>query len=264
MKLLITGLNGTLAPRVAELARQWGAQVVAWNRQVLDPEDLDAGRAWLDTEQLSAIAHLATGSVAWASRLSEFAGRNRLPFLFSSSAMVFHHEPDGPHEVAAERNAQDEYGRYKVSCEDAILDANPSAMIVRIGWQIDADQTGNNMLHALDGWQLREGCVSASRCWRPACSFMKDTAAAFIKLLHEPRPGAFHFDSNSRDGHSFAQIAQALKIAFNRDSWQIREHDEYIHDQRLLGGELEPPPLVSRLPQLEVHRELPPSPPSAA
>jgi dTDP-4-dehydrorhamnose reductase len=152
--------------------------------------------------------------------------------------------------VDAPRNARDDYGRYKIACEDAVRVANPAAMVVRIGWQIDAGATGNNMLRALDDEQAREGHVGASRAWRPACSFMADTAAAFVSLLREPRPGTFHFDANARDGHGFAQIVHALRQAFGRSGWVIREHDDYRHDQRLVGGGLEAPPLAERLPML--------------
>jgi dTDP-4-dehydrorhamnose reductase len=164
--------------------------------------------------------------------------------------MVFHHEPDGPHAVDDERTAQDDYGRYKIRCEDAVRAAHAGAMIVRIGWQIDASQPGNNMLRALDAWQARDGEVAASSAWRPACSYMDDTAAAFVALLRAPRVGVVHFDSNAEAGHSFAQIVRALRVAHGREAWQLREHADYVHDQRLAGSALAPPPLSTRLPAL--------------
>jgi dTDP-4-dehydrorhamnose reductase len=67
--------------------------------------------------------------------------------------MVFHHQPDGPHRVGDEYNAQDAYGRYKRECEVAVLGSCPHAMVARIGWQMDAQQPGHHMLAALDEWQ---------------------------------------------------------------------------------------------------------------
>jgi dTDP-4-dehydrorhamnose reductase len=250
MKLLLTGLNGTLAPRVAEAAARTGFEVRGWDRGRTDPQDPAAVQRELDALQPDAIAHLAMGSEAWAGQLAAYAATAGIPFLFSSTAMVFHHEPDGPHAVGDAPTAQDDYGRYKIRCEEAIRVAHAGATIVRIGWQIDASQPGNNMLRALDEWQARDGEVAASTAWRPACSYMEDTAAAFVALLRAPRPGVFHFDSNADGGHSFAQIVRALRQTHGRDAWRLREHADYVHDQRLIGDALQPPPLADRLPGL--------------
>lgn len=80
--------------------------------------------------------------------------------------------PSGP------RTARDDYGRSKVACEEAILAASPQATVLRIGWQIDFEPTGNDMVAALDAGQAREGSIGASRLWTPASSFLADTAAA--------------------------------------------------------------------------------------
>jgi hypothetical protein len=64
------------------------------------------------------------------------------------------------------------------------------------------------------------------------------------------RPGVFHFDSNARDGHSFAQIVGALKRTFGRTLWQVRETDDCVHDKCLVGDHLQPRPLACRLSSL--------------
>jgi dTDP-4-dehydrorhamnose reductase len=166
--------------------------------------------------------------------------------------MVFHHVPDGPHAVYAERSAQDAYGQYKCACEDVVLASHPQASVVRIGWQIDPVRTGNNMLTTLDQWQATQGRVSGSRAWKPACSFMDDTAAVLVRLLQMPVAGVLHLDSNAEEGHNFPQIAQALKVAFGRDTWEIHIHEDYKHDQRLLGGTAFAPPLSTRLASLKL------------
>jgi len=250
MRILITGLQGTLAPRLAEALCAAGHELLAWDRRALDPEDGDAGARWLEAQRLDAIAHLGMGSAAWAGRLADHAAQQRLPMVFTSTAMVFHHEPDGPHAVTDARTAQDDYGRYKIACEDAVLAAHPGASVVRIGWQIDSTRPGNNMLMALDDWQRREGRVAASSAWIPACSFMQDTAAALLQLLQAPRSGALHLDSNAEEGHNFADIVRALQRQFDRPAWQIQEHQDYRHDQRLHGGAALVSGLSRRLPSL--------------
>lgn len=245
MKLLVTGLNGTLAPRLAEAARAAGHEVVGWDRAAVDPDDETASSAWLARLAPDAIAHLGMGSARFAGWLAARCER----FVFTSTAMVFDHEPDGPHGVADARSARDDYGRYKIGCEDAIAAASATATVARIGWQIDPTQPGNNMLMALDDWQRRDGRVAASRAWIPACSFMADTAAALLALLQAPRPGVHHLDSNGDEGWRFDELASALAREFGRD-WQVQPHTDYRHDQRLVGGPTRLPPLSARLARL--------------
>lgn len=255
MRIVITGLRGTLAPHLLQAARGAGHEVMSWDRRQVSPDDTFAGTRWLSETRPDAIAHLAMGSEAWAALLARHAAERGLPMVFTSTAMVFHHEPDGPHHPNDERTAQDDYGGYKIRCEDAVLAAHPGATVARIGWQIDAAAQGNNMLAALDGWQRDQGRVAASRRWIPACSFMSDTAAALLAVLlavlRQPLAGVVHLDSNAAEGRSFDRIAAALAERFDRPHWQIAPTDEYVHDQRLVGGPLAAPalpPLSARLP----------------
>jgi dTDP-4-dehydrorhamnose reductase len=251
MKMLLTGLSGTLAPVVARSAAAHGIKVVGWNRSAVAPDDASASHAWLEAQRPDMIGHLAVGSVEWARLLAMYASEHSVPLLFTSTAMVFHNVPDGPHLIGDERNAQDPYGQYKRECEDAISSSCAHACIARIGWQIDPLQPGNNMLLALDQWQAKEGRVSASRAWRPACSFMEDTATALLNLLRAPVPGVTHIDSNADEGYDFASIARALKHVFERDAWTIHQTEDYVHDQRLAGGGDLVAPLSSRLQPLK-------------
>lgn len=247
MRLLITGLNGTLAPHSVRPAMAYGVDVLAWDRTKIPPDDATACQAWLTQSHPDAIAHLAMGGEDWAALLARHAQERGLPFVFTSTAMVFHHEPNGPHAPMDERTAQDDYGRYKIRCEEAVRAAHPGATIARIGWQIDAAAQGNNMLAALDGWQRDQGRVAASRRWIPACSFMGDTAAALLALLQQPVAGVVHLDSNAGEVHSFDRIVVALAERFDRPHWQIAPNDDYVHDQRLIGGPVALPPLSARL-----------------
>jgi dTDP-4-dehydrorhamnose reductase len=250
MRLLVTGLKGTLAPLLAQAAHAAGHEVIGWDRRRVPPDDVAAGERCLREANPDAIAHLATGGDPWAGRLAAWAAARGRAFVLTSTAMVFHHAPDGPHGLHDERTAQDEYGRGKIACEDAVLAAHPAASVVRLGWQIDPVRPGNNMLMQLDQWQARDGCVAASRAWRPACSFMHDTAAALLDLIEKPVAGPVHLDSNADEGHAFADIVAALRRACGREAWQLRVHGDYRHDQRLAGGATLLPPLSARLPGL--------------
>lgn len=113
--------------------------------------------------------------------------------------MVFDAEVDGPYGIFNERNTKDDYGLYKVRCEDAIWQVNPDAMIARIGWQIHDEAVGNNMLTHLERQHHEEGVISASQSWYPATSHMDDTAIGFLQLIERNEPGLYHLDSNASE-----------------------------------------------------------------
>jgi dTDP-4-dehydrorhamnose reductase len=241
MRILVTGLNGTLAPHLARVARSHAHEVIGWDRSAVSPDDDRASDEFLSRTRADAIAHLGFGAEAWAARLAAWAAAHDAAFVFTSTAMVFDHVPDGPHRVNDERTAKDEYGRYKMACEDAIRAMNPKACIARIGWQIDIDgdgrASGNNMLAALDAEQARDGRIRASTRWRPACSFMSDTAAALLQLIEQRSAHTVHLDSNASDALDFHSLVHALKKRFARQVWHIEAHEEYVHDQRLLPAD---------------------------
>jgi dTDP-4-dehydrorhamnose reductase len=250
MKLMITGLTGTLAPKLEAVARRAGHDVIGWDHRRIAPQDAAAGAALLHAARPDAIAHLALGPVEWAAQLAAHARAEGMAFLFTSSAMVFDHEPDGPHRPQDERSARDDYGRYKMACEDAVLQMHPGACVARLGWQIDGDGRGNNMLAQLDRQQAKDGRIGASRLWRPACSFMDDTAEALRGLLLRRERGVFHLDSNATAGHTFDRIVLALAARFERSEWNVDVNGHYAHDQRLAGHEALLPSLASRLSAL--------------
>lgn len=245
MRLLITGLSGTLAPVLARAARARGHRVLGLDHRLLRSLGPPAAARYLDAQRPDAVAHLAMADAQASGELAAWAAGRRLPFVMTSTAMVFHHEPDGPHAVGDARNAVDDYGRGKAATEDAVVAAHPSASIVRIGWQIDPEARGNNMLATLDEWQRTQGEVAASSAWKPACSYMADTAEALLQLL--PQPGVHHVDSNAAEGWTFAELVTALARAHQRLHWRLRVHADHAHDQRLAGGERHVPPLSARL-----------------
>ena len=249
MHLLITGLTGTVAPRLAALATQAGHRVSGWDRREIPADDGPQARAALEALRPDAIAHLAIGSPAWAALLARHARAHGLPLLFTSTAMVFDHLPDGPHDVADPRTARDGYGRDKIASEDAVRAACPHAAIARLGWQIDLDARGNNMLAELDRQHARDGRIVASRRWTPACSFLDDSCAALLPLLLAGGPQVAHLDSNATEAWRFDELVRALGERAGR-AWTVLSDDSqaaYAHDQRLAGGAVRLPGLSTRL-----------------
>jgi dTDP-4-dehydrorhamnose reductase len=240
MRVLVTGLSGTLAPHVARALRSRGHEVLAWDRDALDPNAADAPAVHRHLESLgvSGICHLGMGAEQWAGAMAGFAAQRGMPFVFTSTAMVFDASSGGPHRVGDARTARDDYGRYKMRCEDAVLAANSSAAIARIGYQIDWDKPeGNNMVaHLLQ--QAASGPIRASVAWVPATSVMADTAAALADLVELARSkqgaGVHHLDSNASDAWTYPQIVAAVSRKLGV-SWNVEVTREYVHDQRLLS-----------------------------
>jgi dTDP-4-dehydrorhamnose reductase len=160
--------------------------------------------------------------------------------------MVFDREPDGPHRLGDPRSAKDDYGRYKIRCEDAIRGASASGIVARIGWQIGTVRGGNQMLEALHRMMEDDGVIRASRRWIPACALIEDTAAALAGLLAEGAPGVYHLDANVASALDFAAIARALARRHRAD-WRIEDTEDYVHDQRLPDPRLTLPDLAARL-----------------
>lgn len=246
MRILITGLNGTLAPHFRVRVERDGHEVVAWDRGVTSPDDAVASEGWLADHAPDVVLHLALGSERWAERLATWCARRGRPFAFTSTAMVFDASSGGPHHPGDERTARDDYGRYKIRCEDLIRAANPEALVARIGWQIDLDGEGNNMAHQLRAEHGRNGHVRASRLWVPASSFMEDTAGAVWSLVEAGRSGVFHVDSNAADALTFVELVGLLGPALG-ESWEVRPNEDYQHDQRLVDDRIEMPSLRERL-----------------
>ncbi|MGN1356646.1 MAG: sugar nucleotide-binding protein [Succinivibrionaceae bacterium] len=231
-RLLITGLHGTIGPKVAELAKSQGWDVVTWPRNVVDPENISEANLFLFRMNLSGIVHLGLGSERWASLMAHFAQVNDIPFVFSSTVMVFSDRRKGPFTIRDIPDSNDSYGQYKLRCEQAIRNASLKSCILRLGWQIDEDGQGNNMVHYLDEQQKSSGKVSCSDLWIPACTYLSDTADTIMKCINERWYGLFHVDGNAKDGYSYAKIVTLLKHKLNRD-WVVSVNHDYVHDQRI-------------------------------
>ena len=233
--ILVTGMQGTVAPAVAaELGRR-GAAVVAWDRQQVPPEQRQAASDFLDRVQPSAIVHCAMGDPAWAAWLAETCARAGRPFLFTGSASVYGKHQTGPFTPDHAPEPDDDYGRYKLDCERRILAANPAAHIVRLGWQIALRQGGNQMVDFLYRRQAEHGHIHASTAWFPACSFLNDTARVLADVLEGFEPGTYLLDGNP--GLNFLQIATALDREMSA-AWKIRATEDFRYNNLMRDDRL--------------------------
>jgi dTDP-4-dehydrorhamnose reductase len=242
MKVIITGMNGTVAPVLAAHLQQLGHSVIAWDRQRVSPETTSD---YLTTVRPDAVCHLATGPAAWAEALAQSCATIGAKFLYTSSVSVFASAQQGPFGVDVQPQPADDYGRYKLECEQRVRAANAAAVIARLGWQIGDSAGSNNMVDFLERTQQANGCVSASDRWLPSCSFLVDTAAAVTSLLlGDAAGGVYHLEGNP--GLTFYEIAERLNACHGR-SWKIVQAAHPFQDQRLIDRRIPVAPITARL-----------------
>jgi dTDP-4-dehydrorhamnose reductase len=246
MRVLLTGGNGTVAPKFVAAATAVGHDIIGWNRDVIDPNDHWAAATFLDQSAPDAIVHRAFGAESWAGQLAGYAGARDLPFVFTSTTMVFDERPDGPYTISSSRTSTNDYGRYKIRCEDEIWRANPAAMIARLGYQMDPDGVGNNMVAHASAQHDTNGVIRASTEWLPSCAFIADTAAALLDLIERPERGLHHLDSNADSALSYFEIISRLSRLLDRN-WTVEAIQSPDHDQRLVDS-VRIAPLERRLP----------------
>jgi dTDP-4-dehydrorhamnose reductase len=231
-KILLTGMNGTVAPVLAEELRRRGDEVVAWDRGAVSPEDRGAIESFIRETKPSALVHCAMGSSQWAEDMSRVCAEEGSTFLYVSSASVYGTQQYGPFTVDDVPQPSDDYGRYKLECEQRVRAANADARIVRIGWQIALRRGGNQMTEYLAQRQAEDGHIAASTEWFPACSFLEDTARALADVIGLP-PGLYLLDGNP--GWSFRDIAAALNTVLGT-KWDVRSTQEFRWNNRMIDS----------------------------
>ena len=257
-RALITGSRGTIGQALRRHLEAKGWTVTGWNRNAVSIHDYAAMEAYVSTLEPDALFHLAVASqptqvpmpaadawavnYEWTSELAWIARQLEIPFVFTSTVMVFTEAVPGPYSIAVRPDAAHDYGRDKKETERRIFEQNPHARVARLGWQIGNDLSGNQMA----AWLQKRGQVEASTRWIPACSMLDDTAAALADLPSR-RGGLYHVDAN--EGWSFYDLAMALRTRHDAD-WSITPSFGRAYDQRLLDPRVELPPLAKRLPQL--------------
>jgi dTDP-4-dehydrorhamnose reductase len=277
MKAIVTGARGTLGRVLSRVLEARGAQVVPWDRTRLPVSDADRATDFVKAEAPDAVFHLAIASQPssrpsegeatvsaqpqegesvrvnhdWPRMLAAICNAHGARFVFTSSALVFSNEARGPFWPTSEPDALAGYGGEKRMAERAVLAAHPGAVVARLGWQLASDAgasgappTANTMNDHVARLLRDHGEVRASTRWVPACSFLDVTAATLIALAGGP-PGLFHVEQN--EGWSFFDLARVLAEA--QGGGRVVATDDFVLDQRLLGGPALPP-LRGRLPGL--------------
>jgi dTDP-4-dehydrorhamnose reductase len=145
--LLITGARGTLGTAFAHACHERGLAAQFFNRSELDITDPQAVAAMIEQYRPWAVINPAgyvrvddaeddadacfAANTRGAVALAEVCARYGIPYITFSSDLVFDGEQDTPYVENDATNPLNVYGRSKAEAERAILDAMPSALIVR-------------------------------------------------------------------------------------------------------------------------------------
>ncbi len=238
-------MNGTVAPALADELRVRGGEVLAWDRAAVPPDDDRAVERHVLDSAPTALVHCGMGDPRWAGRLAACCGRLDIPFLFTSSVSVFGPHQAGPHDVDAEPEPGDDYGRYKLECERRVLEANSAARVVRLGWQIALRPGGNQMVEHFMRKQAEHGQVAVSTGWFQACSFLEDTARALADVLDMPSGGIHHLDGNP--GWDMHRIVRALSQAMG-GVWDVRPTEDLRLNNLMQDARMPSISIETRLP----------------
>lgn len=218
-KVILTGLGGTVAPVVAAELTRRGYACIRWHKHEVDPADEAACARFIDMQNPTWIAHIATGPEEWCSHVARACAARGIGLIHTGSVSVYSGKQVGPFAVTDAPEPDDDYGRYKLRCENRITDACPGAIIARIGWQIGEAPGSNTMMDFLHKKAAEgNGRVEASDRWTPGCSFLVDTAVALADLMEQNQPGVYHVDGNP--GLTFFEIATRLASMHKKD-WTI-------------------------------------------
>src|SRR5207342_1504679 len=142
-------------------------------------------------------------------------------------AGVFSDAALGPFTPATAPDAPTGYGYEKRMAEQRVMHQNPTAKVVRLGWQIGDRPGSNTMIDFIHRKVREEGAVRASSRWLPACSHVDDTAGALVKAVELP-PGIFMAESNRR--WTFFDIVSALAERHRAD-WRVVPVEDFVYDQ---------------------------------
>ncbi len=235
MKILITGMNGTVAPVMAAWLRGEGYEVMAWNRNRFPIAEREDIRAAFDEVNPDAVFHIATGPLSWTEWIAQEVVERKLRFLHTSSVSVYGAHQFGPLTPDVIPEPDDAYGSYKLEGEKLIQGIAPTAQIYRIGWQIGDAPGSNNMVDFFHRQHLEFGVLRVSRYWIPASSYLPDTAEAMGRQFFGGKSGLYHVDGNP--GFSLYDLAMITAQRLQMD-WKIEPVDEPVRDNRMIDARI--------------------------
>lgn len=233
MRVIMTGMNGTVAPYAAKELMVCGHTVIPWDRKAVPTDSLLKTREFLLRERAEYVLHIAMGPEQWARDMAQVCAQHGIGFLFTSTVDVLSDKNSGPYTPKDQPFSVTDYGKYKIRCEEMIKSVNPDARIVRLGWQIGREPGSNNMVDFLSKQMKDNGVIRAGRRWYPSCSYLWDTSEALLTAMGLP-PGTYLFNANVN--MSFYEIVQTLQK--EHPDFLVEESVGLVRDDRMIDMRL--------------------------
>jgi dTDP-4-dehydrorhamnose reductase len=255
MDILITGANGTLGKVLQVEAKNQAYHPIAWDRSKYSPNNPSKYQSLFEEYDLKAVIHLAIPSkngegheslvhIDWPRTLGQMASHKGVPFIYTSTVMVFTHDFPGPYSLDSEPDEKEGYGYFKRRGEQTMLASVPNARVIRLGWQIGGTQAGNHMGQFIRDSIEKSGSFEASQKWYPASSTLEQTNKALIDLIKKPA-GMYQFDTNhqaftgdkisSIKSWSFYEIVESYLKQYHPELLsKLKVNNEFVYDQRML------------------------------
>jgi len=230
MKALFTGMNGTVAPAVAAYFKEKGHEMIIYDREKVSTTHVDQVESFIKQEHIDVLLHFAMGSYEWTTMLAKICKALSIKFVFISTVSVFSNNQRGPYTIDSIPDATDEYGAYKRKSELLVIENNPDAYIIRLGWQIGKGRGKNQMIDYLYQQMDKQGYISASSLWYPSVSFLEDSAEAVHQITTQLPPNLYHVNSN--ESLTFYEIVTRLRSLY--PEFIVRENQEFDADHRMV------------------------------
>ena len=232
--LLVTGISGFLGWHIARMPQtDWDitgtyhqnkVSIPSGKTLLLDLTDEAALASVLRKVKPSAVLHLAAASdpnfceenpqisqavnVEATVHLAEYAARKKIPFLFTSSDLVFDGQK-GQYKETDQPSPVNRYGLHKAVAESKVAEINPKAIIARLSLMYGLTDRTDNFL---SGWLEKAKAGEAFQAFNdefrsPASG--TDIARGLLLLLDNKAKGIWHLGGMER----ISRYEFALKMA---------------------------------------------------
>lgn len=218
--LLIIGKNGTLGKAFAHACYERSIPFVLLDRQECDITDKDSIKKTIDAYLPWAVIN-AAGFVRideaeenpercfqencdGAANLALACRQQGIGYLTFSSDLVFDGFKEKPYVESDAVNPLNVYGRSKAACEQAVLNANPSALIIRTA-AFFGPWDEYNFVHGITESLSRQTGITVATDMRVSPTYLPDLVNVSLDLLIDKEHGIRHL--TNKGAISWADLA---------------------------------------------------------
>jgi dTDP-4-dehydrorhamnose reductase len=227
MKALIIGGKGLLGTDIAPLFRQ-KFDLTICDIDTWDITDRESGKSHIEKYRPDVLINLAAitdvdgcedkrelaerVNAEGAGIIADLSREHNIRFIHISTDYVFDGKKTIPYKENDPTNPQSVYGTTKLMGERAVLEKNPSSLIVRAQWLYG--EGGENFITKVVKIANNSGALRVVNDQRGSPTYTKDLAEPLIALIEKGKSGIYHLaNSGSCTWFDFArEIFTLLKM----------------------------------------------------